>query len=208
MKWWHWLILELLIIFGVIAWIYFFPSESEGDFAKGMIGFVLFYAIEECKEINRRKTMDYKKGMTCGKCLKYEFCPVANHNSNHKACMKITTEENYTVEQNAGENRIEGGVVSISGSVEKPELKETLKTYNGCGNWDNDFHTCRVYLQHEELQMYIDQLTKAKKIIKKFSEFVNNDVEYDPEHPQEYTDLWNELCEQAEQFLKDSEVEK
>ena len=46
------------------------------------------------------------------------------------------------------------------------------------------------------------QLTKAKEIIKKFSEFVNNDVEYDPEHPQEHTDLWNELCEEAEQFLK------
>ena len=28
--------------------------------------------------------------------------------------------ENYTVEQNAGENRIEGGVVSISGSIDIP----------------------------------------------------------------------------------------
>lgn len=73
--------------------------------------------------------MDYKEGMTCGKCLKYEFCPVANHNSNHKACMKITTEENYTVEQNAGENHIEGGVVSISGSVKKTELKDQLESY-------------------------------------------------------------------------------
>ena len=52
-----------------------------------------------------------------------------------------------------------------------------------------------------------EHLTKAKEIIKKFSEFVNNKVEYDPEHPQEHTDLWNELCEQAEQFLN-SEVEK
>lgn len=51
-----------------------------------------------------------------------------------------------------------------------------------------------------------DQLTKAKEIIKKFSEFVNNEVEYEPEHPQEHTDLWNKLCEEAEQFL--SEVEK
>ena len=49
------------------------------------------------------------------------------------------------------------------------------------------------------------QLTKAKEIIKKFSEFVNNEVEFDPEHPQEHTDLWNELCEKAEQFLKESE---
>ena len=85
MKWWHWLILELLIIFGVMAWIYFFPNEIEDNFAKGMIGFVLIYAIENCKDINRRNRMS----------------------------------ENYTVEQNAGKNQIEGGVVSISGSEEK-----------------------------------------------------------------------------------------
>ena len=48
------------------------------------------------------------------------------------------------------------------------------------------------------------QLAKAKEIIKKFSEFVNNEVEFDPEHPQEHTDLWNELCEKAEQFLKEN----
>ncbi len=146
MKWWHWLILELLIIFGVIAWIYFFPSESEEDFAKGMIGFVLFYCIEE-----RRKTMDYKEGMTCGECLKYEFCPVANHNANHKACMKITTEENYTIEQNAEENQIEGGVLSISGSVKKTELKDQLESYEG---YINDIplvidpcKMCKIYKQ-------------------------------------------------------------
>jgi len=48
-------------------------------------------------------------------------------------------------------------------------------------------------------------LTKAKEIIKRFSEFVNNDIEYDPEHPREHTDLWNKLCEEAEQFLNCSE---
>ena len=53
----------------------------------------------------------------------------------------------------------------------------------------------------------VAQLTKAKEIIKKFSEFVNNEVEFDPEHPQEHTDLWNELCEKAEEFLN-SEVEQ
>lgn len=51
-----------------------------------------------------------------------------------------------------------------------------------------------------------EQLTKAKEIIKKFSEFVNDEVELDPTHPQEYTDLWIELCEKAEQFLN-NEVE-
>ena len=95
MKWWYWLILELLIIFGVTAWIYFFPSEIEGDLAKGMIGFVLFYAIEECKGTNRRNRMS----------------------------------ENYTVEQNAGENQIEGGVVSIGGSIDIPDdIKRECKT--------------------------------------------------------------------------------
>ena len=49
------------------------------------------------------------------------------------------------------------------------------------------------------------ELTKAKEIIKKFLEFVNNEVEFDSEHPQEHTDLWNELCEKAEQFLRKSE---
>lgn len=70
MKWWHWLILELLIIFGIIAWIYFFPSEFEYDFAKGMIGLVLLCLVKE-----RRNRMS----------------------------------ENHIVEQNAGENQIEGG---------------------------------------------------------------------------------------------------
>ena len=55
MKWWYWLILELLIIFGVTAWIFFFPGKIEEDLAKGLIGFVLFYAVEECRNINKRK---------------------------------------------------------------------------------------------------------------------------------------------------------
>ena len=51
-----------------------------------------------------------------------------------------------------------------------------------------------------------ERLTKAKELIKKFLRFVNNEVVFDPEHPQEHTDLWNELCEQAGQFI--NEVEK
>ena len=47
---------------------------------------------------------------------------------------------------------------------------------------------------------YVEQLTNAKEIIKKFSEFVNNEAEFDSEHPQEHTDLWNELCEKASEF--------
>lgn len=62
-----------------------------------------------------------------------------------------------------------------------------------------------AYMQGAERQKKkaVTQLTKAKKILKSFLSFVNNKIEYDPEHPQEHTDLWNELCEQAEQFLKE-----
>jgi hypothetical protein len=90
MKWWHWLVLELLIIFGVISWIYFFPGEIEDDFAKGLIGFVLIYAIDKYRWRNKMS-------------------------------------ENYTVEQNAGENQIEGGVVSISGSTKIYTCKDCLR---------------------------------------------------------------------------------
>ena len=81
---------------------------------------------------------------------------------------------------------------------ENAELKETLKTYNGCGDWDNDFHTCRVYLQHEELQMYIHQLTKAKEIIKELVRAVESS----------YSVLsWQRppIKAEAEDFLKESE---
>lgn len=81
---------------------------------------------------------------------------------------------------------------------ENAELKETLRTYNGCGDWDNDFHTCRVYLQHEELQEYIDQLTKAKKILEELA-----NMEYVINPP---ADKVRSLMVKAEQFLK--EIEK
>ena len=55
-------------------------------------------------------------------------------------------------------------------------------------------------------QKFYNQLTKLKGIVKRFLEFVNNEVEYDPENPEIHTKMWNELCEEAEQFLKDSEV--
>ena len=92
---------------------------------------------------------------------------------------------------------------------ENAELKEQVENRNcsncrrskaGCPN-DGSCHNFSLW------QPFINpELTKAKEIIKKFLEFVNNEVEYDPEHPQEHTDLWNELCEKAEQFI--SEVEK
>ena len=93
---------------------------------------------------------------------------------------------------------------------ENAELKEKLNISScqncRCNNKScpND-GSCKNFSKWEGYKN--PQLTKAKEIIKKFSEFVNNDVEYDPEHPQEHTNLWNKLCEEAEQFLN-SEVEK
>ena len=92
---------------------------------------------------------------------------------------------------------------------ENAELKEKLNI-RSCQNCKHNNKSCpndgscKNFSKWEGYEN--PQLTKAKEIIKKFSEFVNNEVEYDSEHPQEHTDLWNELCEQAEQFL--SEVEK
>lgn len=81
-------------------------------------------------------------------------------------------------------------------------------------NWDGAEPEERFYNEIKFKQAYLagaefgynkanERLAEAKEIIKKFSEFVNNEVEFDSEHSQEHTDLWNELCEKAEQFLKE-----
>jgi predicted nuclease with TOPRIM domain len=77
------------------------------------------------------------------------------------------------------------------------ELKKEIK--------DNEDLATVAYMQGADSQKKKSekQLIKAKEIIKKFSEFVNNKAEYDSEHSQEYTDLWYELCAEAEQFLKE-----
>lgn len=53
MKWWYWLILETLIIFGVMTWIFFSPGEPEQDIGKALIGYVFIYVIEKYREIKR-----------------------------------------------------------------------------------------------------------------------------------------------------------
>ena len=89
---------------------------------------------------------------------------------------------------------------------ENAKLKKQVENRNcsncrlnktGCPN-DDSCHNFSLW------QPFVNpQLTKAKEIIKKFLEFVNNEDEFDSEHPQEHTNLWNELCEQAEQFIKE-----
>jgi len=51
MKWCYWLVLELLIIFGVMAWIFFFPCELvEEDFCKALLAYVLLFCIEKIRK--------------------------------------------------------------------------------------------------------------------------------------------------------------
>lgn len=155
--------------------------------------------------------MDYKEGMTCGECLKYRFCPVANHNANHEACMKITTKENYTIEQNAGENQIEGGVVGISGSVKwndklegkkgLMENKISVENYlkyldtkyldESSLNWNPSLLNMKA---EEEFKFFISLI---RKIIESSSEISDEDKLY----VRRYFDIlvheyWNKLQEQ------------
>ena len=62
MKWWHWLILELLILFGITTWIYFFPDEAEVNLAKGAFGFALIYFTETLRNAINDKKKVPKKG--------------------------------------------------------------------------------------------------------------------------------------------------
>lgn len=78
---------------------------------------------------------------------------------------------------------------------ENAELKEQCLILADC-------NTCNSTCKTENIEMK-KQLTCAEEIIKKFLEFINNEVEFDPEHPQEHTDLWNELCIKAELFLSE-----
>ena len=77
---------------------------------------------------------------------------------------------------------------------ENTELKEKLEIeQNARGDWFGKAVTKD------------NQLTKAKELVKKVFWFVNNTIEFDPEHPQEHTNLWNELCEKAEEFISELE---
>jgi hypothetical protein len=60
---------------------------------------------------------------------------------------------------------------------------------------------------NNKLRENIPILAEAKEIIKTFLAIVNNDVEY-VQNLWDCKDVWKELCEKAEQFIKDSEVEK
>lgn len=55
MEWWFWLVLELLVMFGVITWIYFSPCESwEEDACKALLAYTLIFCIEKIRMYFRR----------------------------------------------------------------------------------------------------------------------------------------------------------
>ena len=66
------------------------------------------------------------------------------------------------------------------------------------GSKPREEHIASLEKENAELK---EALIKAKEVIKKFLELINNKTEFDSEHPQEHTDLWNELCEKAKQFM-------
>lgn len=84
-------------------------------------------------------------------------------------------------------------------NVQLKEANETLATMNN--NMWVELEKKRA--ESQGITNKLHQLIEAKELIGKFSDFANLEVEYDPEHPQEHTDLWNELCKKAEAFLKE-----
>ena len=54
-KWWHFIILKLIVVFVTMAWIYFFPTEIENDFARSLVGFGILWAIVEIKKKNKEE---------------------------------------------------------------------------------------------------------------------------------------------------------
>ena len=71
---------------------------------------------------------------------------------------------------------------------ENSKLKEKLEHRN-CVDCSN---------HHSNIKLF-----KAKEIIKKFYDFVNNDIEYDSENPEVHTKMWNTLCAEVENFIKE-----
>ena len=55
-------------------------------------------------------------------------------------------EENYTIEQNCGENRVEGGVLSVSGSVSEKKYRP----FKDCSELVNHCGTKLIWIKHKE----------------------------------------------------------
>ena len=116
----------------------------------------------------------------------------------NKGCIQILTKENAELKNQVSflEDNLR--------VARKDRENLQLDVARGLKEFVKDFPATSLrYLANEK---YVEQFTEAKEIIKKFSEFVNNEAGNDPEYPeysQEQTDLWNELCDQAEQFLEE-----
>ena len=77
---------------------------------------------------------------------------------------------------------------------ENAELKEAIKHFNPCGEWNDDVHDCEF--RHYAIE-YGSKLTKAKEIIKTFLGFAEAFG---------YSPSMDKFISDTEQFL--SEVEK
>ena len=73
--------------------------------------------------------------------------------------LRIKPEENYTIEQNCGENRTEGGVLSVSGSVSDiVEVCSTCVNRRNCP-YPNYQHKCEHYLEEK---LYVVENERGK----------------------------------------------
>lgn len=162
------------------------------------------------KSEERIEKLDKENGKLEGKLadLQSEYVELENFHNNEVNELKAQIEE--LKKENAELRKVAEFQQSnnMNRHFENKKLKECLTVGT---TWNKALNSMNKALEEERdkyRNMVFDkdeQLKKAKEIIKKFSEFANFEVEYDPEHPQEHTDLWNELCEKAEQFLKEIE---
>ena len=79
---------------------------------------------------------------------------------------------------------------------ENAELKEAIKHFNPCGEWNDDIHDCEF--RHYAME-YGSKLTKAKKLIKNLLSAYTS-------YADSFDDRDNEIVAEAEQFI--SEVVK
>ena len=81
---------------------------------------------------------------------------------------------------------------------ENAELKEAIKHFNPCCEWDNDVHDCEF--RHYAME-YGSNLTKAKELLKMALDW---QCRCGNGHP-----TWQEVCAKIEQFLnEDSTYER
>ena len=146
--------------------------------------------LERAYICGRRKSEKYIAGLEKEKCKLLGIIQ-----GKDKAIAALKKENAQLKEQNA--NLVAMLKSEREVRVNDDYLRSICELESKVEDWTSEYYELENFMNNK--------LAKAKEIVKKFSEFVNNDAEYGPEHPQEHTDKWNKLCEQVEQFLSEAE---